>query len=128
MPERTGEKVYRKNHGSFQWVGTKDHPILKSPEIYWQGEEIAVMIDVENAVIHRHGDPAVVNAAHKKLVDSFNATGFGDLAKAIVVVTSCDWDVDELNKALQTSGYIMKVLEKMGVLDDVKKAITLPRS
>lgn len=120
-------KVYRKRFGSFQYVGVKSIPLLGGPEIYWQGQDVAVMLELDTGVIHKHGGLDEVNAYFARMWDKFKSVKSDSLMDGVVVVSSGDWDVDELNKALANGGgYILKVLEKMDGLVTVQTSTGPP--
>lgn len=98
--------LYRKRFGSYQLVGAINLPLLNSPEIYWQGESIALLVDIEAGVLLKHGCEKEVRQYRSKMLDSFN--GYDDIFR---VFCSSEWDIDEINKCLECSGYVMKMLE-----------------
>jgi hypothetical protein len=72
----------------------------------YQGKKIAVVIDSKTGTVHKHGP-----------VDDVKAS-FDELHKAmgdhIVMVTSDNWPLDELDKLVSIADYGKALLEKVG--------------
>jgi len=62
--------------------------------------------------IHKHGTPERVKKYHDEAVQRFRNAGYPDMANGMVMITG-KFPVDELNHAIQTSGYIRKMVENL---------------
>ena len=91
-----GEK-YRLHNG--------DEPIL--PAI----DEIALCIDTETGTLHKHGDPAHVEAWHNKARAAYQQLS-PKHAEALVLLRG-KLDVNEVNRCINTQGYARRFYDTM---------------
>lgn len=75
-------------------------------------DEVALCIDAENGVLHKHGIPAVVGRWHYMTANRLREHGFDDMAKSMVVIQG-RFTLEELNRCLSTSGYALKLLNSI---------------
>lgn len=78
-------------------------------------DEVAIAFSTPNFegdffTLHKHGDVKNVEAWADNARSSFRKSGFDDMAEAIVVLSG-KFDVDQLNRALDTTGYISRFLD-----------------
>jgi len=93
--------LYSKECGSYYF---KDC----SGNIIFMTDEVSLMYDYEDNVLLKHGSPESVQKQYKEYRAKLESVA-PDLFK-LRVVTSNKWKVSELNRILDTSGYI-KLLE-----------------
>jgi len=60
-------------------------------------------------ILNKYGNPDLITAWHAKMVDRYRDSGFDDYADNMFIVTG-KFDVDVLNRVLDTTGYIGKFL------------------
>ena len=88
---------YARENGSYYLYQEDDNG---NRDIVLMSDEIAVLIDLEDGCLYKHGTPEKVRAYHANLLSQV-----GDLCARHVIVSSRDWDPDTLNRMLDTSGY-----------------------
>lgn len=97
-------KEYRCIDSRFVLVTTTsdvDNPITTLPgttNTTSVSDTIAVLYDKDAGVVVTHGDRAVVAQTHYKIG--------GALGKSLILATSRNWDIAELNKLIATPGYV----------------------
>lgn len=101
MPELN----YRFN-GSDYCLHDGDEPIGKLLN------EVAIAFDLESGTRHKHGDPVLVNAWHQKVSNEYRQAGLAEIADDLVVITG-RFPVDEINKCLDISGYVLRMYRRM---------------
>jgi hypothetical protein len=80
-------------------------------------EEVAICFskdDEDMWTIHKHGTPERVKKYHDEAVQRFRNAGYPDMANDMVMIVG-KFPVDELNHAVETSGYIKRMIEKLGL-------------
>lgn len=94
------QSYYTKEHGSYYFY---DY----SGNIIFMTDAVSIMYDAEGGVLLKHGNPDQVQKHYEvyKKLQSVDPDLFN-----LKVVTSDKWNVAELNRILDTSGYI-KLLE-----------------
>jgi len=73
-------------------------------EIIFMTDEVSIMYDADDDILLKHGSPENVQKHFKTYVEKLGAVAPGMFN--IQVVTSDKWKVSELNRILDTSGYI----------------------
>jgi len=120
-------QVYEDPNDYRAWAGNK--------EVLYRGQEVAIGFtydpDEERAIqytTHRHGSPETVEEWAEKTRFALHKSRFGraaiaegENAAAILrsmqphTISSDQWDIDDLNAIISTTGYLQVVLEKMGI-------------
>ena len=109
-------------------------PARNNKDILYRGKEVAIGFthdadDLNNPyTTHRHGSPATVEEWSQKTRFELHRSRFtfaaeheGENAAAILrsmqphSISSDQWDIDDLNAIISTTGYLKVVLEKMGI-------------
>lgn len=83
--------------------------------------EVAIAFDRESGTLHKHGSvenvQAWVDKSQKRLRESATASGsLGDLVAKMandLVIVSGKFPVEEVNRCLSTSGYVLRMVEKL---------------
>ena len=92
---------YEKRHGSFYLI---DERTTGHEEILLMADSIAILIDVQDGLLVKHGEPSKVRKRHARYV----AAGLGH---NIVLVESAEWDAKTLNRLIEVSGAAGQWLE-----------------
>ncbi len=93
---------YEKKFGSYY--------LMEGKSILTMTDSVAILIDAESGTLLKHGNPPDVHAIKVKLMESMKA-----MTMHFVVIESEKWDVEELNKCLNISGYAGLLLNKMEI-------------
>lgn len=64
--------------------------------------------------LHKHGTPKAVQEWHDNTVMRFRKAGHYDIVNDMVMISG-KFPVDELNKCIEISGYIKRMVEKLGL-------------
>ncbi len=106
-----------------------------SRDIQWCGPEVAVGFscnpDAERGIqytTHRHGSPEVVESWAAQTRQGIRRGGYiaaaevqGETAAAVLkslqphIISSDQWEIEDLNRILDTTGYLQVVAKKMGL-------------
>lgn len=89
--------VYSKESGSYYY---KDY----SGNIIFMSDEISLLYDFEDHVLLKHGSPSSVQKYFEKYREKIKEDN--PTLERLRVATSDKWKVSELNRILDTSGYI----------------------
>jgi len=96
-----------------QYVLTDDKGVHHSKPL----DEVSVAFsreaDQDNTpvyILNKHGDPEKIQAWHEKMVARYRDAGFDHYAENMLLVTG-KFDVDVLNRVLDTTGYIGNFLD-----------------
>jgi len=81
-------------------------------EIIFMTDEVSVLFDSDGYVLLKHGRPEAVESYRKKMVDAYNKSGLQDYVKGLTILTG-KFAVDDLNRILDTVGYIEVLLKKI---------------
>lgn len=73
-------------------------------------DEVAIAVDIEDLILLKHGRPEAVNTWFQKAIKKYEASGLGDMASKIRMIQG-KFKVEELNRLLDTTGYLAKFLE-----------------
>lgn len=104
-------------------------------DIHYRGREVAVGFtydpDQDRAIqftTHRHGSPETVNKWAEKMRSALQRSRFtrdaqekGETAAAILrgmqphIISSDQWNIKDLNRILDTTGYLAVIVKKMGI-------------
>ena len=102
---------------------------------FWAGKEVAIGFtydqDAERGIkytTHRHGSPESVEKWAEKMRFALHRSRFtkeaqvgGENAAAILrsmqphTISTDQWDLEDLNRILDTTGYLQVIVEKMGI-------------
>ena len=85
----------------------------------WSGDEVSIAFSVDREndgssmwTLHKHGDPDMVEKWFTEALRKFREAGFNDMADDLKMVRG-KFPVSELNRAIDTSGYIKVMLERL---------------
>lgn len=126
---------YEKDGDEFVLVHQRHDLREDAKDILFRGREVAIgfSYDPDQAkqiqyTTHRHGSPETVNKWAKRTREALlkseigqRARERGETAAAILrsmlphSISSDQWDIDDLNRIINTTGYLAVVVEKMGI-------------
>ena len=75
-------------------------------------DDVAIAFDRESGTLHKHGAEAMVQEWVTRAQAKFRAAGFDGMADDLVIVTG-KFPVEELNRCLTTSGYVLRMVDKL---------------
>lgn len=99
---------YRKGGAGYQYIDG-------SGAVVYDGVAVAICFDKRASVLLRHGDPEVVRRCLSQSVASYCASGYPDMAADLVMLTSSEWDVDLLNRAIGIADYTVRMVRTLGI-------------
>lgn len=73
---------------------------------------VAIAFDLESGTMHKHGAQEMVEKWRNAKVKSLVAAGFDDMANDLVVICG-RFQLGDLNKCLNTSGYVLQLYRKI---------------
>jgi len=97
---------YKKEHGDYAY-----YP-FEGGHLQFMSPDIAVAYTTENdgtVVMHKHGRPELVDAWIKDMRDRNAENIFGPILK----IESSAWEVEELNRVINNTGYLGVMLKRM---------------
>lgn len=123
---------YEIDRGDGRWLlYDGDEVIYSTPN-----DEIAIAFDRESGTLHKHGTPVVVEAWLVQAKGKFTRAGFKDMADQLQLIRgrSCPLigdpvpgqvylHVDDVNRCISTSGYVLRLLQKLDTIDVPAKII-----
>ena len=82
-------------------------------------EEVAIAFSKESFdggmwTLHKHGSKEAVQRWYDNVTKKYREAGLDDIADEMVMIVG-KFPVDELNRTIETSGYIKKMIEKLGL-------------
>lgn len=77
---------------------------------------VAIAFDKETGTLHKHGAPASVSAWLRTAQQALRSIGQPDSAEALIMLEG-RFPVDELNRCISTSGYILRLYQSLGFKD-----------
>lgn len=85
-------------------------------ELVYMSDTIAIAftIDGKSLTFHKHGNPEFVHGWAKEFKEKFNKAGY-DYADDIRVIESNNWDVEDLNKIINITGYMKIIISKYNI-------------
>jgi hypothetical protein len=86
--------------------------ITNQPEVILMTKEVSLAFDKESGVLHKHGNPELVEAWANNAKKSFRDGGFTEMAEDIIVMSG-KFPVEELNKCLNYTGYSLILYKKL---------------
>jgi len=96
-------------------------------------DEVAIAFDRESGTLHKHGSvenvQAWVDKSQQRLRESASAGGLGRLAAQMaddLVIVTGKFPVEEVNRCLSTSGYVLHMVEKLQRGQIAQEPQTLP--
>ncbi len=103
----------------------------------WKGPEIAIGFtydaDADRGIqytTHRHGSPEMVEKWCEKTRVAFRGLAVDTpLMKSLMprIISSDQWDVEDLNRIINTTGYLATVVEKLGIDVELECSPDSPR-
>ena len=112
---------YRIEHGSY-YLSDVSIPTNKTSgyrDTILMTDEVAIAFDKESGTLHKHGAPENVEKWASNARAKLIAAGAPDMAADIVTITG-KFPVDELNKCLTHSNYLLRMLEKLPTMSTDK--------
>ena len=100
---------YRKKHGSYYFYGQNENDII------CMADRVAIIFDSENYVLLKHGPEDRIEQIYADMQTKYRKSGLDDIADNLRIISSREWDVDELNKIIHHTGYIRFFLEDNGI-------------
>lgn len=106
---------YRKVGDLYQLVDDETHEVLA------EGPKIAIAFDLESFTLHKHGMADKVERWYTETRQKWYDAGLYPEAAALVLITSSEWDVLDLEKILDITGYIKRFLQNYGFRTGVRR-------
>lgn len=75
-------------------------------------DEVGLFFDKQSGTLLKHGVPTIVNKRHAESVKAYEVVGQHDIIANLVCISG-KFDVEELNKCTQITGYISKFYSKL---------------
>lgn len=75
-------------------------------------DDVSIAFDRESGTLHKHGAAAMVQGWVAAAQAKFRAAGFDEMANDLVIVTG-QFPLEELNRCLTTTGYVLKMVAKL---------------
>ncbi|MFK4705650.1 hypothetical protein ABIC83_002489 [Roseateles asaccharophilus] len=75
-------------------------------------DEVGIAFDSENGVMLKHGDPEFVSQWAERIRKKFRDGGFAEMAAQVVYIAG-RFPLDDLNRCLTTTGYVLKLYERL---------------
>jgi len=104
---------YRKEDGVYILEEVDEHRGNKVRHEISRNREIAVAYDHRDSVLHKHGNVESVTRWYHDAVKEIREAGYPEDALDLRLVTSDRWPVDALNRIIQISGIVTKVVEEV---------------
>lgn len=73
----------------------------------------AILFDAESGVLHKHGDFEIIRKVAAEMRAKYARVGASELAADLIIYSSRNFPLEELNKCLSISGYCKLMHEKM---------------
>jgi hypothetical protein len=99
---RLGDTWYSKEHGSYYFYRQG----LTGATIQFMADEVALLFEANEGFLVKHGPVEMVNKQRTRLEH-------GPGPFTLRMISGREWDVDVLNRIVQTSGGVLHFLEKM---------------
>lgn len=80
--------------------------------------EVSLGFDRDSGTLHRHGDPVQVQSWFVAYTGELRAAGHAAMAERIVTLTG-RFELEELNKCLQITGYVSRMYSRLMATDPV---------
>jgi hypothetical protein len=112
--KKHAEPRYIIKHGEYYYAKDGVNPGPKG------STEIAIAMDTHDAgsdmpyTMLKHGDPELVTKWFNAAVEKYKAAGLDDIADQMILVQG-QFELEELNKFIGTSGYGKRFLENHGI-------------
>lgn len=81
--------------------------------------------DSYSYILHKIGDPDDVKKWLYQTQSKYYEAGLFNEIKELVMIDGDEWDVDELNKVMDISGYVPRFLLDIGVFDEKRSNGTI---
>ena len=85
-------------------------------EVLREMDEVAIAFTISDAMwtLHKHGSTELVQRWHDRTVKKLRDAGFDDLADEMAMISG-KFPVEELNRCIDTTGYIGVMVKKLGL-------------
>lgn len=84
----------------------------ETKEVLYEGKEVSICFDSEFGTLLRHGSPELVHNYYDRTITSYNNSGLADIAAVITLIASDKWNVDDLNKCIDITGYLCRMFPR----------------
>lgn len=91
---------YRKVDNNFELVDDQTFEVLFSDP------HIAVVFDKQGWILLKHGPINLIESWLNETKKKYQKAGLQDISADLTLISSIDWDVVELNKILDITGYL----------------------
>lgn len=86
-------------------------------------DQVAIAFSRDDGVLHKHGSITVVSAWAAKARQRLNAAGLNEMSEGIIVLSG-RYPLEELNRCLDTSGYVGRFYERLLAPDSAGKQLS----
>lgn len=93
---------YRREHGDFAFYMNGNLQFMTS--------DVAILYDADTFTFHKHGPEEKVAKVMKEYNDKWP-----DGTRPFKMVASREWEVEDLNRILSTSGALQGILRRLGL-------------
>jgi hypothetical protein len=110
------EPFYTKEDGIYYWHFGFEKLCM--------GEEVAIgfaVMDDGGTVLHKQGSKEKVEAWADKYRKKLIAGGLADIANSLVVISSCEFNTEDLDKFINSTGYITTWLKRHRVSLNIER-------
>lgn len=97
------EFYYEKKHGSFHYYTKYENC---EPQLQFHTPEVAIAFDKRDFVLHKHGRKESVAKWAEEARAKYTEAGLDEIAQDIVVISSDKWKVEDLQRIINSSGYM----------------------
>lgn len=124
------EFQYVVDGGDGRWLLQELRDGKVSVRISTPGTELAFAYDRSCGTLHKHGSPELVNAWLEKTKQAFSSGGYPEMAADLQLLSAHSYpllgdprpgvdylSVDDANRIISTSGYILQVVAKLSAID-----------
>ena len=88
-----------------------EYVFLEEGDALFSSPEIALAFDRDDWALLKHGPPGRVERWLLEARRAYRSVGYPEMAEGLGMVSSDRWDVEELNRCIDNSGYIQRVVE-----------------
>ncbi|WP_315920948.1 hypothetical protein [Mesorhizobium sp. SP-1A] len=88
---------------------------LNTVEICDETDTLAVLYDVNDGILHKHGEKSKVSMDHERMVKAFTSGGYSEFAKTLELVefSITPETIEELNACIGTTGRVLRFKERL---------------
>jgi len=88
---------------------------LNTVEICDETDTLAVLFDVNDGILHKHGEKSKVAMDHERMVKAFTSSGYSEFAKGLELIefSITPETIEELNACIGTTGRVLLFKERL---------------